>query len=160
LSLKHNNLSPYHIAITHWVTQYNHIAAMHRPGGTGIPDRSNIMKYTNREIAENLTLWNEYFNADATMSDEEFESMPIDQRLALLDEAFGKDPELTTRAKMLLNNSLEWYVVTLADGGHELRHQSALSSILECGEEPGQFGIVNYEQCWNGEDLTTEDDWV
>ena len=57
--------------------------------------------YTNREIAQSLRLWNEYFNRDAAMSDEEFEAMPIEQRIALLDYAFGKDPEKAKRVYII-----------------------------------------------------------
>lgn len=66
---------------------------------------------------------------------------------------------LTARAEMLMRNSLDWYVVTRQNGDYELKHASELSSILQCGHPPEQYGYVAVEQCWNGEDLSTEDDW-
>lgn len=72
----------------------------------------------------------------------------------------NNEMKLTERAQMLMNNSLDWYLVTLEDGEHELKHSSGLSSILECGEKMEDFGYVAIERCWNGEDLSTEDDWV
>lgn len=63
---------------------------------------------------------------------------------------------MTLRAKMLMNNGHDWYVVTLMDGTNELRHKTALSSILECGADPAEFGFESVERCWNGEDLSTD----
>jgi hypothetical protein len=68
--------------------------------------------------------------------------------------------KMTERAEMLMNNNLEWYVVTLCSGKHELMHQTNLSSILQCGEPMSDFGYTALERCWNGEDLSTEDDWI
>lgn len=70
------------------------------------------------------------------------------------------EQKLTERAQMLLDNSLEWYVVTLENGEHQLMHETSLSSILQCGEDPDKFGYTNIERCWNGEDLTDENDYV
>jgi hypothetical protein len=50
-----------------------------------------MTKYTNAEIADNLGLWNEYFNVSALMTDDEFHAMSYDQRLQMLVEAFGAD---------------------------------------------------------------------
>ncbi len=50
-----------------------------------------MTKYTNAEIANNLSLWNEYFNVSALMTDEEFHTLSYDQRLQMLVEAFGAD---------------------------------------------------------------------
>ena len=36
----------------------------------------------------------------------------------------------------LINNDLSWRVVQYTDGSCELKHESALSSILECGADP------------------------
>ena len=52
-----------------------------------------MAKYTNEQIAQSLNLWNEYFNVDALMTDEEFNAMSLDERLALLVEAFGEDTD-------------------------------------------------------------------
>lgn len=53
----------------------------------------------------------------------------------------------------LIQNSPDWYVVRTVDGDYDLRHASALSAILQCGEPPEQFGIDAMQQCWGGDDL-------
>lgn len=68
--------------------------------------------------------------------------------------------KLTKRAEMLMNNDLNWYVVTDEDGNLTLEHRTSLSAILECGMSMKDYGIKGIEQCWNGEDLSTEDDWI
>ena len=45
----------------------------------------------NAQIAADINLWNEYFNTDATMTDEEFYSMTEKERLEMLVAAFGED---------------------------------------------------------------------
>ena len=45
----------------------------------------------NAQIAADLNLWNEYFNTEANMTDEEFYSMTEDERLEMLVAAFGED---------------------------------------------------------------------
>lgn len=67
---------------------------------------------------------------------------------------------MTERAKLLINNSLDWCVVTKEVGEIELKHDSELSCILQCGEDPSEYGYESIEGCWNGEDLSTEDDWI
>ncbi len=62
------------------------------------------------------------------------------------------EDEFTTKEIMLFSNNLEWYLVTNTDGDCDLKHQTELSSILECGEDPEQFGYVDIERCWNHED--------
>ena len=54
---------------------------------------------------------------------------------------------------MLINNGLDWRVVTYRDGNIDLKHVTALSDILECGRDPIDYDIEEIEQCWNGEDL-------
>ncbi len=49
------------------------------------------MKYTNREVAENFDRWQEYYDPSATMSEAEFDSLTIDEREAMVEEAFGTD---------------------------------------------------------------------
>lgn len=49
------------------------------------------MNVTNHEVASSLNLWNEYFNVDAMMSDEEFEEMTYEERVTMLIKAFGAD---------------------------------------------------------------------
>ena len=58
--------------------------------------------------------------------------------------------------EILMGNGLEWYFVEYENGEKELLHETALSSILQCGENPLDYNIVSMEQCWNGDDLTTE----
>jgi hypothetical protein len=53
----------------------------------------------------------------------------------------------------LKNNGLDWYVVRKTDGEYELKHESGLSSILQCDHKPEDYDIEDYQQCWNGEDL-------
>ncbi len=68
--------------------------------------------------------------------------------------------QLTKRAVMLMYNSSEYYVVSDKDDNHELKHKSELSAILEDKEPIAKFGYVEIEKCWDGEDLSTGDDWV
>lgn len=49
--------------------------------------------------------------------------------------------------KALKDNGQDWYVVTYDDKTVELKHQTALSSILECGMPKSDFGIVDMQQC-------------
>jgi hypothetical protein len=55
------------------------------------------------------------------------------------------------RYEAMLNNGLDWYLVDYEDGATELKHAATLSSILQCGEPPDEYGIVRMQQCWNGE---------
>ena len=50
-------------------------------------------KVTNAQIAADIDLWNEYFNVDAMMTDEEFHAMTEEERLQMLVDAFGEDCE-------------------------------------------------------------------
>lgn len=50
-----------------------------------------MAKYTNAQIAGSLSLWNEYFNTSALMTDEEFHAMSFTERLGMLVAAFGED---------------------------------------------------------------------
>lgn len=53
----------------------------------------------------------------------------------------------------LINNDLDWYVVQYTDGSFDVKHRTGLSSILECGADPAEWGIENLHQCWNGQEL-------
>lgn len=53
----------------------------------------------------------------------------------------------------LIINDLNWYVVEYTDGTFDLKHDTALSSILECGADPAEWGIEELHQCWNGAEL-------
>ena len=46
-------------------------------------------QHTYAEIAADWSLWNEFVNVDATMTREEFDSLTIEQKVALQVEAFG-----------------------------------------------------------------------
>lgn len=52
-----------------------------------------MSKYRNEQVAANIDLWNEYFNVDAVMSDDEFYSMSIDEKIQMLVDAFGDDDD-------------------------------------------------------------------
>ena len=43
------------------------------------------------QIAENFANWNEYFNTDGAMTESEFDALNFEERVALLEEAFGKE---------------------------------------------------------------------
>jgi len=47
------------------------------------------MKHT--EIAADFQNWAEYFDTSATMTEAEFDAMPMEKRLSLLEDAFGPD---------------------------------------------------------------------
>lgn len=49
--------------------------------------------HTNNEIATNYALWVEYVDADGTTTRAEFDAMSIEQKLALIEAAFGADQE-------------------------------------------------------------------
>ena len=44
-------------------------------------------------------------------------------------------------------NNYNWYLVDFEDGTSDIRHDTALSSILQCGHDPQDYGIINMEQC-------------
>jgi hypothetical protein len=52
-----------------------------------------MAKYTNREVAENFTRWQEYFDPNATMIEADFDALTIDEREKLVEDAFGTDDE-------------------------------------------------------------------
>jgi len=58
-----------------------------------------------------------------------------------------------TAYQALIDNSYDWYVCEMTDGTLDLKHRTALSSILECGYAAEDFGIDELHQCWNGEEL-------
>jgi len=49
------------------------------------------MTYTNKQIAESWQLWAQYADPSATMTRSDFDSMSIDDRVAMLVECFGED---------------------------------------------------------------------
>ena len=50
----------------------------------------NIRTYA--DTAASLDLWREYVDPDMAFSDEQFEAMSIDERIAYQIEAFGPEP--------------------------------------------------------------------
>jgi hypothetical protein len=61
-----------------------------------------------------------------------------------------------TKTDMLIENSSDWYAVTMLNGALELRHATTLTAILDCDIAPEDCGILQIEQCWNGQDLSIE----
>jgi len=53
----------------------------------------------------------------------------------------------------IINNGLDWYIAEYEDGTYDLKHETALSSILQCGADPAEWNILQLHQCWNGENL-------
>jgi hypothetical protein len=49
-------------------------------------------KHTYADIASSFHLWGEYVDPDMTFSEEEFESMPFKNRIALMVETYGPEP--------------------------------------------------------------------
>ena len=50
-------------------------------------------EHTNTEIAISYALWVEYVDADGTTTKSEFDAMSTEQKLALIEAAFGADQE-------------------------------------------------------------------
>ena len=50
------------------------------------------MKPTYRQIAESLNLWNEYVDPQGK-SDDFFHSLSVDQRIQVIENTFGPEPE-------------------------------------------------------------------
>ena len=53
----------------------------------------------------------------------------------------------------LVNNDYNWYVVAYTDGSYDCRHDTSLSSILQCGHDTVDYDIEQMEQCWGGQEL-------
>ena len=65
-----------------------------RDSGDNQPTKGSIMNaHTNTEIATNYALWVEYVDADGTNTQAEFDAMSTEQKLALIEAAFGADQE-------------------------------------------------------------------
>lgn len=47
------------------------------------------MKYTREQIAENFQLWQEYVDPASTMTEGEFNSMTLEQKLEIQAKCFG-----------------------------------------------------------------------
>jgi hypothetical protein len=48
---------------------------------------------TNREVAENFELWGEYFDTEATMSEDDFNAMTVEEREAMIEAEYGTDEQ-------------------------------------------------------------------
>ena len=49
--------------------------------------------HTSTEIATSYALWVEYIDTDGTTTEAEFDAMSTEQKLALIEAAFGADQE-------------------------------------------------------------------
>jgi len=49
--------------------------------------------------------------------------------------------------RYLAANGFDWYAVVYDDGDVNLTHNTGLSSILQCGHDPEDYGIVYMAQC-------------
>lgn len=58
-----------------------------------------------------------------------------------------KTTQENKKEKMLENNDYDWYVVEYDDGDIQLKHNTSLSSILQCGQDMADFGIISMDQC-------------
>lgn len=50
-------------------------------------------------------------------------------------------------AATMVKNGIDWYALLLTDGTTDLRHQTGLSSILQCGHDPADYDIEAMYQC-------------
>jgi len=48
-------------------------------------------QHTYAEIAADWSLWIQYVDTDATMTRDEFDAMPLNQKIAIQVEAFGPE---------------------------------------------------------------------
>ena len=48
-------------------------------------------------MAESFELWQEYFDVNAAMTEEEFNSLTVEEREAMIEESFGTDAEQNER---------------------------------------------------------------
>lgn len=55
------------------------------------PERTMSQQHTYAEIAADFALWNEFVNTDGAMTEDEFNAMTIEQKVALQVEAFGAE---------------------------------------------------------------------
>ena len=60
-----------------------------------------------------------------------------------------KTAKLTKKAREAWKkkNDYDWYIVDYDDGETLLKHNTALSSILQCGHNPKDYGIINIDRC-------------
>lgn len=52
-----------------------------------------MTQFTIQQIAADYRLWVEYFDTDGNMTEDEFDAMSTEQKLALIEAAFGADQE-------------------------------------------------------------------
>ena len=60
---------------------------------TVVDNRDDVSPDNYSACAKSWALWNEFVNVDATMTREEFDSLTVDQKIALQVEAFGKEKQ-------------------------------------------------------------------
>ena len=53
----------------------------------------------------------------------------------------------------LISEDYNWYIVQYTDGSFDCTHATGLSSILQCGHDPADYGIAALHKCWNGEEV-------
>jgi hypothetical protein len=75
-----------------------------------------------REIASDFRMWRESFDTDATMTQAEFDAMPVEAGVAMLVDAFGPEPKTTaqTVADHLAGKSAAYLEDIAAHGIHNI----------------------------------------
>ena len=101
--------------------------------------------------AENSII--EYDLASLIESYESNESWPVEL-------GYVEEHEVTARAYMRWDNTADWYVCHNASDDFELMHATQLSNIIECGEPCIRYGYKKIEQCFGGDYVFGEDDFV
>lgn len=48
-----------------------------------------MSKYTYEQISADFALWGEYFDTGAEMTESEFDALTVEQKVAMITEAFG-----------------------------------------------------------------------
>lgn len=77
----------------------------------------------------------------------------LSQLVKIYDFDSENQSYFSDRQWMLFTHGLDFYVVTTEDNEYLLKHESSLSSILECGQPVSEFGYIDIERCWNYEIL-------
>jgi 5'-deoxynucleotidase YfbR-like HD superfamily hydrolase len=55
--------------------------------------KESMAKFTNRQIAESFQLWQEYIDPMATMTEEQFDALTVEERERMIEEMFGPDED-------------------------------------------------------------------
>lgn len=65
-----------------------------------------------------------------------------------LDEYSDETSYTPDEIRMLADHGNDWYLVQYTDGrDSDVLHAAALSSILQCGHDPADYGIARITQC-------------